>query len=61
MSRLYPESARCTSRAHHVQREHPTQRGTCADKSPPEPMRDLTYAGGMPDPQSNGRFHNARR
>jgi hypothetical protein len=52
---------RCTSRARNVQREHPKQRGTFADKSPPEPIRSLTYAGGMPDPQSNARFHYVRR
>jgi hypothetical protein len=38
-------------RARHMQR----------DKSHPEPIPDLTYAGDMSDPQSNVRFHNARR
>jgi hypothetical protein len=32
-----------------------------ADKSPPEAIRDLTYAGGMSDSQSNAGFHNVRR
>jgi hypothetical protein len=61
MSSLYPESSRCTSPARRLQREHPRQHGMFADKSPPEAIRDLTYAGGMYDPQSNAGFHNVRR
>jgi len=42
MSWLYPDFSPCARHARHVQREHPTQRGMFADKSPPVPIRELT-------------------